>query len=109
MPTVNYQVKANDASVLTIFRQLVADDGVTILSEEEVSMQEVRNVSPQTLDSYLEQVADKLDDLSSHLRGADDKPTDITYVKSGTTYKTLEILVKNFDRSLLPPNESESL
>lgn len=109
MPTVNYQVKLNDASVLSMFRQLMADDGTTVLSEEEVPMQEVRSVSPQTIDTYLEQIADKLDDLSSHLRGANDKPTDVTYEKSGTTYKTLEVLVKNFDRSLLPPNESESL
>lgn len=109
MPTVNYQVKINDASVLSMFRQLIADDGFTVLSEEEVSMQEVRSVSPQTIDTYLEQVADKLDDLSSHLRGVDDKPSDLTYQKSGVTYKTLEVLVKNFDRSLLPPNEAESL
>lgn len=109
MATVNYQVKTNEASVISMFRQLIADDGVTVLSEEEVSMQEVRNVSPGTVDTYLEQIADKLDDLSSHLRGVDQSPSDVTYLKSGTTYKTLEALVKNFDRSLLPPSDAESL
>lgn len=106
MATVQYVVKENEASVISIFRQVLDTDGTTVLSETETTMAEVRIVDGTALDSYFETLADKLDEASTALRDANDRPSEATYNRCGEAYMALQLLLTNFDKSVLPPSNT---
>ena len=104
MATVQYVIKENEASVISIFRQVLDTDGTTVLSETETTMAEVRSVDGAALNTYFETLADKLDEASTALRDADDRPSETTYNKCGAAYMALQLLLSKFDQSVLPPS-----
>lgn len=106
MATIRYVTKLNDAEVTTLFRQVVDSDGETIISEQEASMQEVRQVDGNALDTYLEAVADRLMEAVVALRDADNRPDENTYLLCGRSYLDLQVLVSRFDKSVLPPSNT---
>lgn len=103
MTSVNYEVKNNEAGVTSLIRVIKADDGTTVLAEAETTMAEVRQVSPSTVDTYLETLAIQMQDLATHLSAADSTPNDVTYEKVGKAKSALENFISIFDQSLLPP------
>lgn len=103
MTSVSYEVKNNEAGVISLVRVIKADDNTTVLAEAETTMAEVRQVAPAVVDSYLEALATQMQDLATHLSAADSTPNDQTYEKAGKAKSALENFISNFDPSLLPP------
>jgi len=106
MATIQYVVKENESSVISIFRQVMDTDGTTVLSETETTMAEVRAVDEAALGSYFEALANKLDEASTALRDADDRPSETTYNKCGVAYMGLQLLLSTFDKTILPPSNT---
>lgn len=103
MTSVVYSVEINDSGDPSLYRTVIADDGVTELMRVPTDMAEVRSASPNTLDSYLESLASMLTATAAHLSDADAAPTDETYRTVGATYSALGLFLATFDLNLLPP------
>ncbi len=103
---VIYVVKENEAGAYATFRQVLGEDGVTVVSEAEAPMLEVRLAAPEVLAQYFDAIAARLRATADHLDsidGVDSLPSDITRDLCGLSYKAMDHVLGTFDSSLLPP------
>ncbi len=104
--TVIYLVKENEAGAYATFRQVIGDDGVTVMSEAEAPMLEVRLAAPEVLAQYFDSIAARLRATADHLDsidGVENLPSDVTRDFCGQAYRAMDHILGTFDSSLLPP------
>ncbi len=89
-----------------MYRQVLGDDGTTVIAEARAEMEEVRQVDASALDLYFETVADRIMEAVTALRDADNRPDQNTYLACGKAYMDLQVLVSQFDKTVLPPTNT---